>query len=378
MTRIRPSASAKIAVVCLFGLFCSSTAFVTDLRVTPSLVSIRRNWPNYVSAASSSSSSSSSLCALVYMPDGTVMKDDDEDLESAVDALGSSDIFESDLSQRSQEALLKHLNAKDMRGPLAILAAGNSDIDLKSIESVAVRGISSKSVYIETICSRGDAQLVNVPVIVGFPKAYSDGQILKACNEAYQKADAKLERAKIKVGEVISFNPGRGFGFIALEDGSPDVYVHHSNIKMRGYRELKVGQSVEFKTGKDTRRGTGREYAYDVVPLKEGEASAGGVDDINTSTKKKTVVSAKVAKPKATKKKAQKGQKKKEPSAKSEGKRLEEALARKAPSRDYASVGERAFYVLLDLGLITLTPDPDSPDYDHSTDDVIAEHTVVG
>lgn len=369
MTKTRALALVQITVACLFAMLCSSAAFVTDRYVS-------RNWPNYVST-------SSSLTALVYMPDGTVMKDDDEDLESAVGALGSTDIFESDLSQRSQDALLKHLNAKDMRGPLAILAAGNSDIDLKSIESVAVRGISSKSVYTETICTRGNSQLVNVPVIVEFPKAYSDGQILKACNEAYQKADAKLEQAKIKIGEVVSFNPGRGFGFIALEDGSPDVYVHHSNIKMRGYRELKVGQSVELKTGKDTRRGTGREYAYDVVRLKEGEAGGDNVDskDINTSAKKETAVSAKVAeKPKATKKKVKQSKQKKGASAKSEVKRLEEVLASKTPSRDYASmeIGERAFCVLLDLGLITLTPDPDSPDYDHSTDDEVAEHTVVG
>ena len=367
------SVSAEIATVFLFGLLCSSAAFVADRHAKPSPFSISRNWPDYVSI-------SSSLSALVYMPDGTVMKDDDEGLESAVGALDSTGIFESDLSQRSQDALLKHLNAKDMRGPLAILASGNSDIDLKSIESVAVRGISSKTVYIETICNRGDSQLVNVPVIVDFPKAYSDGQILKACNEAYQKADAKLERAKIKIGEVVSFNPGRGFGFIALEDGSPDVYVHHSNIKMRGFRELRIGQSVEFKTGKDTRRGTGREYAYDVIPLKEGKVGEDSVDNVNTSAKKETAVSAKAEQTKPTEKKVkQSKKKKKKTSAKTEGKRLEVALASKAPNRDYASmeIGERAFYVLLDLGLIALTPDPDSPDYDHSKDDEFADCTVL-
>ena len=377
MTRIRASVSAEITVLCIFGVLCSSAAFVADRRVIPSPFSISRN------CNVASSCSATSLAALVYMPDGTVMKDDDEGLEFAVDALGSSDMFESDLSQRSQDALLKHLNAKDMRGPLAILAAGNSDIDLKCIESVAARGLSSKSVRIEAICNRGDSQLVNVPVTVEFPKAYSDGQILKACNEAYQKADAKLERAKIKVGEVVSFNPGRGYGFIALKDGSPDVYVHHSNIKMRGYRELKVGQSVEFKTSQDTRRGTGREYAYDVVRLEGVEAGEVSVDngDKRSEKTKETVVPAKVETPNAFKKKKVKQRRnKKGTSARSEGKRLEEALASKVPSRDYASmeVGERAFYVLLDLGLITLTPDPDSPDYDHSTDDEFAEHTVLG
>ena len=93
------------------------------------------------------------------------MKDDDEDLDTAISALGgSSAILESDLSQRSQDALLKHLNAKDMRGPLAILSAANGNIDLGSIESVTVRGISSTSVHIEAVCSREDQHCVNVPV----------------------------------------------------------------------------------------------------------------------------------------------------------------------------------------------------------------------
>ena len=50
------------------------------------------------------------------MPDGTMMKDDDEDLGTAISALGDgSAILESDLSQRSQDALLKHLNANPPR-----------------------------------------------------------------------------------------------------------------------------------------------------------------------------------------------------------------------------------------------------------------------
>jgi len=41
------------------------------------------------------------------------------------------------------------------------------------------------------------------------------------------------------------------------------------------------------------------------------------------------------------------------------------------------NLGERAFQILLDLWMIELTPDPDSPDYDHSEDDEIAPENIV-
>ena len=48
------------------------------------------------------------------------------------------------------------------------------------------------------------------------------------------------------VGTVKWFNATKGFGFIAPEDGSADVFVHHSDIDVQGYRELTEGQKVEF------------------------------------------------------------------------------------------------------------------------------------
>ncbi|MEY2460852.1 MAG: cold shock protein [Acidimicrobiaceae bacterium] len=48
------------------------------------------------------------------------------------------------------------------------------------------------------------------------------------------------------VGTVKWFNATKGFGFIAPEDGSADVFVHHSDIDVQGYRELAEGQKVEF------------------------------------------------------------------------------------------------------------------------------------
>ena len=49
-------------------------------------------------------------------------------------------------------------------------------------------------------------------------------------------------------GTVKWFNPDKGFGFISPDDGSADVFVHHSAIDMGGYRTLDENQKVEFTT----------------------------------------------------------------------------------------------------------------------------------
>jgi cold shock protein len=57
-------------------------------------------------------------------------------------------------------------------------------------------------------------------------------------------------RSKIvATGTVKWFNESKGFGFIVPDDGTPDVFVHHSNIAAEGYRTLDEGQKVEYETG---------------------------------------------------------------------------------------------------------------------------------
>ena len=46
-------------------------------------------------------------------------------------------------------------------------------------------------------------------------------------------------------GHVKWFNAPKGFGFLAA-NGHDDVFVHHSQIKMPGYRSLEEGQAVTF------------------------------------------------------------------------------------------------------------------------------------
>lgn len=50
------------------------------------------------------------------------------------------------------------------------------------------------------------------------------------------------------VGTVKWFNATKGYGFIAPDDGSKDVFVHHSAIEGSGYKELTEGQRVEFES----------------------------------------------------------------------------------------------------------------------------------
>ena len=47
-------------------------------------------------------------------------------------------------------------------------------------------------------------------------------------------------------GTVKWFNPDKGYGFIAPDDGTPDVFVHHSAIDSSGFRSLDENQKVEY------------------------------------------------------------------------------------------------------------------------------------
>ena len=48
-------------------------------------------------------------------------------------------------------------------------------------------------------------------------------------------------------GTVKWFNESKGFGFIIQDDGGPDVFAHHSDIKGEGYKSLAEGDVVTFE-----------------------------------------------------------------------------------------------------------------------------------
>ncbi len=64
-------------------------------------------------------------------------------------------------------------------------------------------------------------------------------------------------------GTVKWFNDSKGYGFIAPDGGSKDVFVHHSNIAGDGFKSLSEGQKVEF----EVREGAKGPEAVNVTPI---------------------------------------------------------------------------------------------------------------
>ncbi|MFD1859403.1 cold-shock protein [Aeromicrobium camelliae] len=64
-------------------------------------------------------------------------------------------------------------------------------------------------------------------------------------------------------GTVKWFNSEKGFGFIAPDDGSEDVFAHYSSINASGYRSLEENQKVEF----DVEQGQKGLQAANIRPL---------------------------------------------------------------------------------------------------------------
>ena len=67
-------------------------------------------------------------------------------------------------------------------------------------------------------------------------------------------------------GTVKWFSDGKGYGFISNDEGGEDIFVHHTQIQMEGFRTLKEGQKVSFETEPDP-KDSGKLRAVNVVPV---------------------------------------------------------------------------------------------------------------
>jgi cold shock protein len=64
-------------------------------------------------------------------------------------------------------------------------------------------------------------------------------------------------------GTVKWFNDSKGYGFIVPQDGTKDLFVHHSNILGSGFKTLVEGAEVQF----ESREGAKGPEATNVAPI---------------------------------------------------------------------------------------------------------------
>ena len=51
------------------------------------------------------------------------------------------------------------------------------------------------------------------------------------------------------LGKVKWFDAKKGYGFIELDGGAGDLFVHFSSIAGEGFKNLEEGQAVQFEIG---------------------------------------------------------------------------------------------------------------------------------
>lgn len=54
-------------------------------------------------------------------------------------------------------------------------------------------------------------------------------------------------------GTVAKFFNEKGYGFITPEGGGTDIFVHHADINMDGFKTLKPGQRVTFDVSQESK-----------------------------------------------------------------------------------------------------------------------------
>jgi CspA family cold shock protein len=68
----------------------------------------------------------------------------------------------------------------------------------------------------------------------------------RAGHRGVRGQELSLKEKDMAQGVVKWFNAEKGFGFISVDGGGNDVFVHYSAIQADGYRSLEENQRVEF------------------------------------------------------------------------------------------------------------------------------------
>lgn len=133
------------------------------------------------------------------------------------------------------------------------------NIEVRSIEKKTNRSTNQSAYVLKTVNSGGAMREIEAHI-----SSVLEGQQRCALDIVTQKITLKTKETKIMkmTGTVKWFDSKKGYGFIEKDNGT-DVFVHQSNIRMKGFRYLESGDIVEYST-EVNEKGT---YAVDVIPV---------------------------------------------------------------------------------------------------------------
>ena len=98
-------------------------------------------------------------------------------------------------------------------------------------------------------CDRGSCEDDQSDEIRRYHEGYAVGTGPVYRKTVYRTPVREGSKREMPQGTVKWFNAEKGFGFIAPEDGSADVFVHYTEIQGSGFRTLEENQRVEFEVG---------------------------------------------------------------------------------------------------------------------------------
>jgi CspA family cold shock protein len=87
------------------------------------------------------------------------------------------------------------------------------------------------------------------------PELQCDFDVRRALGGAQGSTSTFARGSPMATGTVKWFNTTKGFGFIQLDDGGKDAFVHISAVERAGLRQLNEGQKIEFELVTDRRSG---------------------------------------------------------------------------------------------------------------------------
>src|SRR5687767_10569130 len=117
--------------------------------------------------------------------------------------------------------------------------------------------MAGTGVFSRAPSSSFSSTIIEAAVATGFDAAGAlPGNMMRSALSLAEKL--RKERRGLRYmpqGTVKWFDDEKGYGFISAEDGSEDVFVHHTGIAGSGFKSLEEGEKVTYEVTQGRRKG---------------------------------------------------------------------------------------------------------------------------